>query len=59
MSPKKFQSESHTQITFASAIVIVRIGGMADDKKQRAQQDAARTNVNEDYEVQYWTTAGA
>jgi hypothetical protein len=43
MSPKKFQSESHTQITrFASAIVIVSIAGMADDKKQRAQQDAAR-----------------
>src|SRR5687767_2979132 len=28
---------------------------MADDKKQRAPQDAARINVNEDYEVQYWT----
>ena len=28
---------------------------MADDKRQRAPQDAARINVNEDYEVQYWT----
>jgi hypothetical protein len=28
---------------------------MADDKQQRAPQDAARINVNEDYEVQYWT----
>jgi hypothetical protein len=28
---------------------------MADDKKQRAPQDAARINVKEDYEVQYWT----
>jgi hypothetical protein len=28
---------------------------MADDKKQRAPQDAARINMNEDYEVQYWT----
>jgi hypothetical protein len=28
---------------------------MADDKRQRAPQDAARINVHEDYEVQYWT----
>ena len=28
---------------------------MADDKRQRAPQDAARINVNEDYELQYWT----
>ena len=28
---------------------------MADDKKQRAPQDAARINVNEEYEVMYWT----
>jgi hypothetical protein len=28
---------------------------MADDRKQRAPQDAARIKVNEDYEVQYWT----
>jgi hypothetical protein len=28
---------------------------MADDKRQRAPQDAARINVSEDYEVQYWT----
>ena len=28
---------------------------MADDKRQRAPQDAARINVNENYEVQYWT----
>ena len=28
---------------------------MADDKRLRAPRDAARINVNEDYEVQYWT----
>ena len=28
---------------------------MADDKRLRAPHDAARINVNEDYEVQYWT----
>jgi hypothetical protein len=28
---------------------------MGDDKKQRAPQDAARINIHEDYEVQYWT----
>jgi hypothetical protein len=28
---------------------------MADDKTQRAPQDAARINVNEGYELQYWT----
>lgn len=28
---------------------------MADDKSQRSPQDAARINVNEDYEVRYWT----
>lgn len=28
---------------------------MADDRSQRGPQDAARVNVNEDYEVQYWT----
>jgi hypothetical protein len=33
----------------------MRRRGMADDKKQRAPRDAARINVNEDYEVQYWT----
>ena len=27
---------------------------MADDKRQRAPQDAARINVTEDDEVQYW-----
>jgi benzoyl-CoA reductase/2-hydroxyglutaryl-CoA dehydratase subunit BcrC/BadD/HgdB len=30
---------------------------MADDKSQRAPQDAARINIHEDYEVQYWTKA--
>jgi hypothetical protein len=28
---------------------------MADDKKKTAPQDAQRVNVNENYEVQYWT----
>ncbi len=28
---------------------------MADDKRLRAPRDAARINMNEDYEVQYWT----
>jgi len=27
-----------------------------DDKKKTAPQDADRVNVNEDYEVQYWST---
>ena len=28
---------------------------MSDDKSKTAPQDAARINVNEDYELQYWT----
>ena len=28
---------------------------MPDDKKKRFPQDAQRVNVNEDYEVAYWT----
>lgn len=28
---------------------------MADDKTIRGPQDAARINMNEDYEVRYWT----
>ena len=28
---------------------------MSDDKTQRGPQDASRINMNEDYEVQYWT----
>jgi hypothetical protein len=28
---------------------------MADDKSKRAPQDAGRVNINEEYEVQYWT----
>jgi hypothetical protein len=28
---------------------------MADDKAKTAPQDLQRVNVNEDYEVQYWT----
>lgn len=28
---------------------------MADDKTKRAPQDASRINMNEDYEVRYWT----
>ena len=28
---------------------------MSDDKTKKQPQDAARINVNEDYEVQYWT----
>jgi hypothetical protein len=29
---------------------------MSDDKSIRGPADAKRTNVNEEYEVQYWTT---
>jgi len=28
---------------------------MADDKSKTGPQDASRINVNEDYEVRYWT----
>ncbi|RZJ25472.1 MAG: DUF3606 domain-containing protein [Haliea sp.] len=28
---------------------------MADDKSNRGPADRARINVNEDYEVRYWT----
>ncbi|NII53656.1 DUF3606 domain-containing protein [Luteibacter sp. SG786] len=28
---------------------------MADDKSNRGQADRSRINVNEDYEVRYWT----
>lgn len=28
---------------------------MADDKTKRGPQDSARVNVEEDYEVRYWT----
>jgi len=28
---------------------------MSDDKSNRGPQDASRINVNEDYEVRYWT----
>ncbi|MGN6093103.1 MAG: DUF3606 domain-containing protein [Luteibacter jiangsuensis] len=28
---------------------------MADDKSNRGQADRNRINVNEDYEVRYWT----
>jgi len=28
---------------------------MADDKKIRGSQDRKRINLNEDYEVRYWT----
>ena len=28
---------------------------MADDKSKTGPQDAARANVNEDYEVKYWS----
>jgi hypothetical protein len=28
---------------------------MSDDKTKRSPQDAARVNVHEDYEVEYWT----
>ena len=28
---------------------------MADDKTKTAPQDASRINVNEDYELRYWT----
>jgi hypothetical protein len=29
---------------------------MADDKTKRDYRDRAHINMNEDYEVQYWTT---
>jgi hypothetical protein len=29
---------------------------MSDDKSKRGPADAKRINVNEDYEVLYWTT---
>ena len=28
---------------------------MSDDKTKRGPQDASRINVNEDYELAYWT----
>jgi hypothetical protein len=28
---------------------------MADDKSQRGPQDAKRINIQEDYEVRYWS----
>ena len=28
---------------------------MDDDKSNRGPQDAARINIHEDYEVEYWT----
>jgi hypothetical protein len=28
---------------------------MADNKQNRGQQDRSRINVNEDYELRYWT----
>ena len=28
---------------------------MADDKSNRGPQDASRINVNEEYEIAYWT----
>ena len=28
---------------------------MSDDKNERRPQDSSRINVNEEYEVQYWT----
>jgi hypothetical protein len=28
---------------------------MSDDKNKTRPQDATRVNINEDYEVQYWT----
>ena len=31
---------------------------MSDDKTKTAPQDAARINVNEDYEVRYWKELG-
>ena len=30
---------------------------MSDDKKNSGSPDRDRINVNEDYELQYWTTA--
>ena len=28
---------------------------MSDDKNNRGQQDRSRININEDYELAYWT----
>jgi len=30
---------------------------MSDDRTQRAPQDSSRINLNEDYEIRYWTQA--
>lgn len=30
---------------------------MSDDKSKTGPQDASRINMNEDYEVRYWTQA--
>jgi hypothetical protein len=30
---------------------------MADDKSNRGEPDRSRINLNEDYEVKYWTNA--
>jgi hypothetical protein len=30
---------------------------MADDKSNRGEPDRSRININEDYEVRYWTQA--
>jgi len=29
---------------------------MTDDKNKRGPQDSSRVNINEDYEVRYWTS---
>jgi hypothetical protein len=29
---------------------------MSDDKTKRGPQDSSRINMNEDYEVEYWTS---
>jgi len=28
---------------------------MADDKSKTGREDSSRVNINEDYEIQYWT----
>jgi Protein of unknown function (DUF3606) len=42
-------------LLFRDAIFTERSSTMADDKSKTRPQDSSKVNVNEDYEVQYWT----
>src|SRR5690349_12448409 len=53
--PAGTQSELSQQARVSSkGTYLARRADMADDKKQRAPHDAARINIHEDYELQYW-----